>query len=193
MLHTRTSVAVGCFLLVLLVSVGNIPAAGTSEPSGQSSFFLERSLVSSGGCLGSGPTGTGNGTLGQPTILSQGVGGDRILRTGLWAWRSATVSGIQAQYAGPATDRLFQNFPNPLKASTTIEYVLSADCMVSVSVFNVNGQRVRTLVSAVQPPGRHSAVWDGRDDTGREVSPGVYFYRLDAGDYRTVSKMVIAR
>jgi hypothetical protein len=52
---------------------------------------------------------------------------------------------------------------------------------------------VRTLVSEIQAPGTHCAVWDGRDDTGTEASPGIYFYRLDAGDRKIVRKMVLAR
>jgi hypothetical protein len=93
----------------------------------------------------------------------------------------------------PHGDYLFQNVPNPFRATTRIEYVLSGESGVKVSVFNVRGQRIRTLVAATQGPGRHAALWDGLDDGGRAVSPGIYFYRLDTEKHGTIRKMVLAR
>lgn len=185
--------AAGVLLFLLPILISSIPCAETFARSNRSSFLLERSVVSSGGCPGAGPVGTSNGTLGQPTPTGEGLAGDRILRTGFWAWSPGTVSGLANLSAQPLTDCLFQNFPNPLAVSTTIEYTLSGECIVSMSVFNVQGQRVRTLLRESQAAGRHCAVWDGRDETGVEVSPGIYFYRLDAGNHRTVKKMVLAR
>ena len=194
MSKAKLSVAlIGIILFLLPILIGGIPWADTFDPSNRSSFLLERSVISSGGCPGAGPVGTSNGTLGQPTPTGEGLAGERVLRTGFWAWPPGTVSGLANLTAQPLTDCLFQNFPNPLAASTTIEYTLSGECMVSMSVFNVQGQRVRTLVSESQVAGRHFAVWDGRDDAGVEASPGIYFYRLDAGDQKSVKKMVLAR
>jgi flagellar hook assembly protein FlgD len=93
----------------------------------------------------------------------------------------------------PQQDYLFQNFPNPFMSSTRIEYALSRECAAEVSVFDVNGRRVRTLLTAAQGPGRHSVIWDGCDESGRRVSPGIYFYRLEVDNHRTVRKMVLAR
>ena len=134
-----------------------------------------------------------NGTLGQVTPSGEGLAADKVLRTGFWAWLPGTTSGLTVLSTEPLGDYLFQNFPNPVRSSTAIEYMLSEERLVRISVFDVHGRRVRTLLTESQGPGRHSAVWDGLDESGREASPGIYFYRLDADNNRTVRKMVLAR
>lgn len=76
---------------------------------------------------------------------------------------------------------LKQNRPNPFVRATTITYQLPAAGAVSLRVYNITGQLVRSLVSEVQNPGEHSVNWDGRDAGGRTVSAGVYHYRLVSG------------
>jgi hypothetical protein len=88
--------------------------------------------------------------------------------------------------------RLDQNTPNPFGPLTTIAYRLETELPVSLSVFDAGGRRVRALISATQAPGEYSARWDGRDDAGRDLGPGVYFYRLDAGGESQVRKMILA-
>ncbi|UCH83817.1 MAG: T9SS type A sorting domain-containing protein, partial [Candidatus Latescibacterota bacterium] len=93
----------------------------------------------------------------------------------------------------PQQSALHQNFPNPFNPATTIAYDLAAPETVKLTVFNVNGQRVRELISKTQPAGRYSAVWDGRDERGQRVASGVYFYRLEAGAYSRTLKMVLLK
>ena len=64
---------------------------------------------------------------------------------------------------------------------------------VELTIFDVSGRRVRTLVRETQEPGAHEVVWDGRNDGGRQAAAGVYFYRLSAGRSSRVRKMVIIR
>ena len=64
---------------------------------------------------------------------------------------------------------------------------------VRLKIFDVRGLLVRTLVDDVRPAGRHSAVWKGRDDAGRAVASGVYFYRISAGEYRATRRMVLLK
>jgi hypothetical protein len=184
---------IGLFLLLALSSFGRSPLAETVQPSADASLLLERSVLSSGGCPGAAPTWMINGTLGQSIPSGEGLAGDKMLRTGFWAWMPGATSGLTVLSAPPIRDYLFQNFPNPFRLSTTIEYMLSKECAVRISVFDVHGRRLTTLPAETQGPGRHSAVWDGLDESGREVSPGIYFYRLDADNQRTVRKMVLAR
>ena len=194
MSKAKVSVLVtGLLLLLLLISIGDVFLAETVHPSGGSSFLLERCVLSSGGCPGAATAFMSNGTLGQSTPLGEGLAGDKLLRTGFWAWPLGAASGLATLSAQPINDYLFQNVPNPFRLSTTIEYMLSEESMVRISVFNVRGQRVRTLVAENQDSGRHGAVWDGLDSSGQKVSPGIYFYRLDTDNYRTVRKMVLAR
>ncbi|MDA0711994.1 MAG: hypothetical protein O3B73_17485, partial [bacterium] len=64
---------------------------------------------------------------------------------------------------------------------------------VDVAVYNLVGQRLRTLVNEEKAPGRYQVVWNGEDDAGREVSSGVYFYRYRAGDFWASRRMLLIR
>jgi hypothetical protein len=93
----------------------------------------------------------------------------------------------------PQSYLLCQNSPNPFNEHTSIRYQIPADCVVTVSIFNPLGQRVRTLTHGHQETGHYMIRWDGRDDAGESLSSGVYFCRLSAdGRVRTL-KMVLAR
>jgi DNA-binding NtrC family response regulator len=85
------------------------------------------------------------------------------------------------------------NYPNPFNPSTTIRYALPEASKVSLVVYNLLGQQVRTLVSGSQSAGYHSVVWDGRDAAGRMAATGVYIYRLQAGGFVQVRKMLFAK
>jgi hypothetical protein len=91
-------------------------------------------------------------------------------------------------------DRLLGNAPNPFRNETTIQYQLSEQRTVTIDVFNVLGQRVRRLVRK-QPKeaGLHTVRWQGRNQYGKPVGSGVYFYRIEAGDFRASRKMVLVR
>jgi hypothetical protein len=86
------------------------------------------------------------------------------------------------------------NFPNPFNPITTIAYDLPSSAIVTLSVHNLTGQCVRTLVDAAAVgPGHHQVVWDGRADDGGRVASGVYFYRLEADGEAIVRKMVMVK
>ncbi len=91
----------------------------------------------------------------------------------------------------PEQFELSQNYPNPFNPETTIKYQLTESGEVTLSVFNLLGQQVRTLVSKPQQAGSHSATWDGKDNSGRQVASGIYVYRLKAGDKFTMSKQML--
>ncbi|MBI4726668.1 T9SS type A sorting domain-containing protein [candidate division TA06 bacterium] len=97
--------------------------------------------------------------------------------------------------ARPAAYRyeLMQNVPNPCKQFTMINYQLAKSGQVSLKVYNTLGQVVKTLVNESQNPGPYSVKWDGRDETGRQVSAGIYFYRIVSGEFSSVKKMVVLR
>jgi hypothetical protein len=88
---------------------------------------------------------------------------------------------------------LFSAFPNPFNPATTIRYSLSKGSRVSLKIYNVVGERVKTLVEDFQSPGDKSAVWDGRNDRGQLVSSGVYIYKLEAGEFASVRKMIFVK
>ena len=94
--------------------------------------------------------------------------------------------------SGPA-HKLHQNHPNPFNPETTIAYSISEATHVQLTVFSNLGQEVRGLVNAHQRAGAHTVRWDGRDDHGREVTSGLYLYRLETGQQRLVKKMILVK
>ena len=86
---------------------------------------------------------------------------------------------------------LMQNYPNPFNPSTTIQYQLPKNGMVILEVYNHIGQRVVTLVNQNQTAGIHQQFWDGRNDMGKIVPTGVYFYQLRSGDFSATRKMLL--
>ena len=85
------------------------------------------------------------------------------------------------------------NYPNPFNPSTVIRYTLHQSAPVTVSIFNIMGQRVRVLADQFQTAGFHEIPWDGRDDGGQPVASGVYFYHIQAGSENLSRKMVLLR
>lgn len=88
---------------------------------------------------------------------------------------------------------LAQNSPNPFNAATQIRYSLDKYTPTELAIYNILGQRVRTLVTGGQPPGIHEVTWDGRDDSGREAPSGIYFTRLITSGAMLSRKMVLLR
>jgi hypothetical protein len=93
--------------------------------------------------------------------------------------------------------RLYQNHPNPFNPSTTIPFTVPGPdggrSAVSLTIYDVRGSRVKTLVEGSFPTGRHSIQWDGRNQRGEEVSSGFYFVQLRTGGMKTTRKMVLIR
>ncbi len=85
------------------------------------------------------------------------------------------------------------NRPNPFNPATSIRYTLDRAVDVKLAVYNLLGQEVRLLVRRFQPAGSYAVAWDGRDTAGRQVSTGVYLYRLQAGTDVVTRKMVLAK
>lgn len=83
-----------------------------------------------------------------------------------------------------------QNYPNPFNSSTTIEFDLPLEAVVSAEIYNIFGHRVKSLANERRTPGQYHLEWDGRDDAGDTVASGVYFYLLVADDYYATFKML---
>ena len=93
----------------------------------------------------------------------------------------------------PATLILYQNHPNPFNPSTTIEYYLPARSLVTLDIYDAAGKHVTRLIDGYVEPGQRRVLWDGTDSEGKQVSSGMYFYRLDAGKTTLSRKMMIIR
>lgn len=111
------------------------------------------------------------------------------------AYLADPVTGIIAEPGTDGLPRSFdlqQNYPNPFNPTTAISYQLAAASDVEITIYNTLGQKVRTLVNEAQKPaGYYRAEWNGRNDAGAAVASGVYLYRLHAGDFVKVRKMLL--
>ncbi len=101
--------------------------------------------------------------------------------------------GTPAEDLPGAVPALAQNVPNPFNPQTSISFNLPADGPVRLTVYDVSGKRVRTLVDEPREAGLHQVTWQGDDDGGRQVASGVYLYRLDAGAVHEVRRMTLVR
>jgi len=88
---------------------------------------------------------------------------------------------------------LHQNRPNPFTSSTMISFSMNMEAPVVLSVYNIQGRLIRTIVNDVRGTGDHSVPWDGRDELGADVAAGVYLYRLTIDEYEDTGKMILVR
>ncbi len=93
----------------------------------------------------------------------------------------------------PDRFEILGNYPNPFNPSTTIEFSTTRTLEIKLEVFNVLGQKVKTLISGAYPAGVHQIVWDGTDNEGDEVATGVYFARLRGEESQSTRKMMLLR
>ena len=95
---------------------------------------------------------------------------------------------------------LAQNYPNPFNAATTVRFTVHGErkrvnspVRTALTIYNILGRRVRTLLNEEKLPGHYKVTWDGKDEKGNEVGSGVYLYKLKAGEYEQVKKMVLLK
>lgn len=93
----------------------------------------------------------------------------------------------------PKAFGLDQNYPNPFNPTTKLSFALPRDAHVRMTVFNVLGQEVRTLVDKEMTAGTHDVTWDGRNGDGGQVSSGIYFYRINADNFSATKKMMMLK
>jgi len=93
----------------------------------------------------------------------------------------------------PTVTELRGNYPNPFNPETTIAFSLKNASHVTIEIFNIKGEKVRTLVDKELHAAYHNIVWDGRDNRGRLVSSGIFFYRMKTDEYNNVRKMIMMK
>ncbi|GAB4368694.1 MAG: hypothetical protein Kow0042_09970 [Calditrichia bacterium] len=104
-----------------------------------------------------------------------------------------TLVNISEKKNIPFFFELDQNYPNPFNPVTRIHFSLASSEKVKLEIYNVLGQRVKTLVNQKMTAGKHSINWDGRNEAGKLMGSGVYFYRLKAGDFTKTKKMILIK
>lgn len=97
------------------------------------------------------------------------------------------VNGLPEGYA------LEANYPNPFNPSTTIKFTVPVKADVQIIVYNMVGQKIKTLINQTMPAGTHSTSWDGTDKSGNEVTTGIYFYKIITDGYSLTKKMMLLK
>ncbi|MDZ7262201.1 MAG: T9SS type A sorting domain-containing protein, partial [candidate division KSB1 bacterium] len=106
------------------------------------------------------------------------------------------ITGVDSKHQPgeiPQNYALNQNHPNPFNPETVIDYQLPRTSEVELSIFNLQGQRVATLVREYRTAGYHKITWNGTDQAGQPVASGVYLYQLKAGSFVAMKKMLLLR
>ncbi|MRR52235.1 MAG: T9SS type A sorting domain-containing protein, partial [Rhodocyclaceae bacterium] len=119
-------------------------------------------------------------------------------RTNKYSYYTVSRSETPEKGGGPSASReytelLCQNRPNPVRGGTVISFNMKTESGMSLRVYNLDGQLVRTLISGHRAAGHHEVHWDSRDDDGKTVASGIYVYRLVAGDLLATKKLTVLR
>ncbi|MCK4386182.1 MAG: T9SS type A sorting domain-containing protein, partial [candidate division Zixibacteria bacterium] len=114
-----------------------------------------------------------------------------------WLKGYTDVFDSEEEYTNiPKSIKLFQNHPNPFNPNTSIQFTVNSGqspIHTTLKIYNIRGQLVRTLVDEDKTSGGYIVLWNGRDEAGKSVSSGIYFYRLTAGSSSEVKKMVLLK
>lgn len=121
------------------------------------------------------------------------VTGDGVFNLSLTLSAKPIESPVLERTSKPLTWRLDQNFPNPFNPETVIQYELPRVSNVEISIFNLRGQKVATLVNGERTAGSHKMFWNGTDEYGQLLASGVYLYQLKVGKFIEVKKMLLLR
>ncbi len=103
------------------------------------------------------------------------------------------VGNISSGNNMPHSYKLYQNYPNPFNPQTIIRFDVASKTGITLKVFNILGQEIRTLINSEVTPGEKSVVWDGKNNAGTVVNSGIYIYELRAGDFRESKKLVFMK
>ena len=147
-----------------------------AAPAARGQLQLERGHFCSGGGVSHGGH-TLQQTIGEP-VVGVSTGAEHIVRHGFWGFWQAMLPTSVPYLLPPGPTELYQNFPNPFNPATTIAFNLQQRSTVRLSIYNLKGMLVRTLILETLPEGRHAVVWDGTDNSGRTVGSDVYIYRM---------------
>ena len=157
-------------------------------------FRCDWSVVGSGGGEMSSAAYRCGATAGQ-TASGEASSSRFLAFIGFWQADYQVGTGEERPLPGPGSlvTRLEAIAPNPFADRAAIRFTLDAGRRTLLQIHDLSGRVVRTLLASGVERGAYSLVWDGRDDAGRRLAPGIYFCRFTAGDVCTTGKLVLAR
>jgi hypothetical protein len=170
-------------ILILSLILGFVFSLNSSSLSANK---IERQVLDMGGAMWQTTSNYKlSSSVGQSIAAGPITVADTILYTGFWNPWVVHMTPVEWEEVEdgaelPKEFGLRQNYPNPFNPATVIEYALPKVSEVKIQIYNILGQKVRDLVDERQEPGYKTIPWDGTDDSGKEVSSGIYFYRMVA-------------
>ena len=141
------------------------------------------------------PDGVDLGTA-APTFFIIGLTDDdssAVLIDEVWYNETPTGMGISDDAPIASSYELGQNYPNPFNPVTTLRYDLPENSLVNITIYDMLGRQVKTLINQTQDAGYRSVIWDATNDYGKPVSAGIYLYQIQAGEYISTKKMVLLK
>jgi hypothetical protein len=143
-------------------------------------------------------SGKGSGRIYTITVSGTDASGNTATSTVTVTVPKSQGKGKGMRELSPAATALGRNFPNPFNPETWIPYTLAQDTDVTIRIYALSGQLVRTLALGQQVAGFYlsrdrAAYWDGRNATGEKVASGIYFYQLQAGDFSAMRRMLLLK
>ncbi|MBS4029031.1 MAG: T9SS type A sorting domain-containing protein [Ignavibacteriales bacterium] len=127
------------------------------------------------------------------TLTKWNEASDLALADTLWRYYQTWVSVKEITHAVPVSFSLSQNYPNPFNPSTRITIEIPKQSSARLVIYNVNGEKIATVMDDVYNKGRYEVTWSGKDDFGFPVSSGIYFYKLEAGTFTMAKKMLLLK
>lgn len=177
---------------------------GSLSSQTKQSYKLVWSTLNSGGSTESATSAnyTLKDAIGQP-IVGEASSENYSASSGFWsAPQAQQVMGVEEKLItgfNTHETRLFQNYPNPFNTHTAISYSLAMSTVdgrptaVSLKIFDLSGRLVKTFDLTNNERSINQVVWNGRDEQGQKVAPGIYFYKLETQGYKSTKKMILLR
>lgn len=136
---------------------------------------------------------TPEGLQAGKTYIWKIIASDGQAKTEGPTWSFTTGEEVFVEDILPREFALTQNYPNPFNPTTSISYVIPKSSFVNLSIYNIIGQEVKTLVNKYLQPGRYSVIWNGRDNNGNTVTSGIYLYKINAGEFENTKKLLLIK
>lgn len=130
--------------------------------------------------------------LGEPIVNFELFGADYSGSLGFLGIIDSSV-GISIGEIPTLKTNISQNYPNPFNPETTIKYSIKEDTRIFIEIYNIKGQKVKTLINEFREAGYHSVIWNGKDNNGKPVASGLYFYRMKTANYDAMRKMIMLK
>ena len=137
----------------------------------------------------------GDTSVGDPFVEHLTVSSDPFSPARTITGEDTIVTGIENRPSDglPREFRLLQNYPNPFNPTTTIAFDVAKSADVSLKLYNITGQEIRSLIDENLSAGQYQITWDGKNNVGQQVASGIYFYQIKAGQFSAIKKMILLK